>query len=347
MRGEFEIRPDLRRGLRKGIFAAPRTYRAWVRFAGPGPLAPPDIEDNGILSVGIKLMGVEGDKLLDDEKGPQDFTGITAPTFTTPTVFENLKLQRHILQGTPIMYFLNPLDSHLLDGAMQALYAKTHSNPLDEQYYSCGASLLGEGQAMQYSIRPRGGERTKVPRHPSDAYLREAMAATLKRRDVFFDFLIQIQADPYRMPVEVGSVEWPQRLSPFVPAATLRLPPQEFASEAQLAFASNLSFNPGHCIAAHRPLGNQNRARKRLYLELSRLRQAMNGEARIEPTGDEVFETEAARGLPSPDGRRSAGRATGREAAARRFGVETGRSMIGGRGETEAIEESVGGGRSP
>jgi hypothetical protein len=65
-----------------------------VRFGGPGPLAPPDPDDNGILSIGIKVMGVPGPKLLEDERETQDFSGISAPTFTTPNVVENLKLQR-------------------------------------------------------------------------------------------------------------------------------------------------------------------------------------------------------------------------------------------------------------
>ena len=57
-----------------------------MRFAGPGPLAPPDPEDNGVLSIGIKLMGVEGEKLMPDDRRTQDLTGISAPTFTTPNV---------------------------------------------------------------------------------------------------------------------------------------------------------------------------------------------------------------------------------------------------------------------
>jgi hypothetical protein len=39
----------------------------------------------------------------------------------------------------------------------------------------------------------------------------------------------------------------------------------------------------------HRPLGNQNRARKQLYIEVSKLQQSMNGMAQIEPTSDEHF----------------------------------------------------------
>jgi hypothetical protein len=71
----------------------------WTRFAGPGPLAAADIENNGILSVAIKVMGVEGEKLLDEERMTQDFTGISAPTFTTPNIIENLKLMRAKRKG--------------------------------------------------------------------------------------------------------------------------------------------------------------------------------------------------------------------------------------------------------
>jgi integrase len=47
---------------------------------------------------------------------------------------------------------------------------------------------------------------------------------------------------------------------------------------------------PWHCLPEHRPLGNQSRARLRMYTELSRLRQQVNKTPHIEPTGDEVFE---------------------------------------------------------
>jgi hypothetical protein len=289
VRGQFRVLPGLPPQLRYGIFAAEATYPAWIRFGGPGPFAPPDLDDNGVLSIGVKLMGVPGDKLFEDERFTQDFTGISAPTFTTPNIVENLKLQRRIFDGTPLFYFLGPRDPHLLDGLMQGLYSKTHANPLDVPYYSCVPYLLGEGQAMQYSIRPQAPGTAKMPKHFSDDYLREAMVDTLRRERVEFDFLVQVQTDPHRMPIEDASVQWPERLSPYLPVARLRVPIQEFASEEQLAFADNLSFNPWHSLPDHRPLGNQNRARRSIYLELSKLRQEMNGSERIEPTGDEVF----------------------------------------------------------
>jgi hypothetical protein len=116
------------------------------------------------------------------------------------------------------------------------------------------------------------------------------MARTLRQQPWSFDFLVQLQSDPRRMPIEDASVQWPERLSPYVPVATLRLPVQRFDSPRQLAFAGNLSYNPWHSLPEHRPLGNQNRTRRWIYEELSKLRQSMNGEARFEPAGDEVFD---------------------------------------------------------
>jgi hypothetical protein len=289
LRASFEVAPDLPPELRRGVFASPRAYPAWVRLAGPGPFAPADLDDNGILSMSIKLMGVEGEKLLDDERMTQDFTGISAPTFTTPNVVENLKLQKQIGRGTPVMYFLNPLDSHFLDAVMQGVYSRAHANPLELRFFSCVPYLHGEGQAVQYSIRPSVARRSRVPRRPGPNYLREAMASTLREREVCFDFLVQLQTDPRRMPVENSSVIWPKKLSPYRKVATLRIPIQEFDSPEQLAFDRFLSFNPWHSLPEHRPLGNQGRARKRIYLELSRFRQGMNGDRRIEPTGEEQF----------------------------------------------------------
>ena len=69
----------------------------------------------------------------------------------------------------------------------------------------------------------------------------------------------------------------------------LRIPRQTFDSPEQLEFPRIRSFNPWHSIPEHRPLGNQSRARLRMYRELSALRRQMNGEQHYEPTGDEAF----------------------------------------------------------
>jgi hypothetical protein len=293
VRGEFIVHDGLPEKLRRGIFAQPKTYRAWVRFSGPGPYVTPDIDDVGFMSISIKLMGVPGPKLMDEEKFTQDMFGVSTPTFVTPDTKANAQLQIESLKNSQIFYFVNLHRPHILDFIMQGLWIKTQTSPFEAPYFSCVPYLLGERQAMQYSVWPKSNKRSRVPRlpfRPPDDYLRDAMVAVLSEGDVELDIRLQLQTDPHLMPIENNAVLWPERLSPRISVATLRLPRQTFNSPAQMAFARRLSYNPWHCIPEHRPLGNQSRARRRMYLELSTLRHTMNNVPHYEPTGDEVFE---------------------------------------------------------
>ena len=293
VRAEFIVHDGLPPQFRHGIYAQPKTYRAWVRFSGPGPYVTPDIDDVGFMSISIKLMGVPGPKLMDEEKFTQDMFGVSTPTFVTPDTRANAQLQLESLKNASIFYFLNFHRSHVLDFIMQGLWIKTQSSPFEAPYFSCVPYLLGEGQAMQYSVWPKSNKKTPIPRlplRPPDDYLRKAMVAALDQGDVELDIRLQLQTDPHLMPIENNAVLWPEWLSPRVSVATLRIPKQKFDSSAQIAFARRLSYNPWHCIAEHRPLGNQSRARLRMYYELSKLRHDMNGVPHYEPNGDETFD---------------------------------------------------------
>lgn len=292
VRAEFTVRDDVPEHMRRGIFAEPRTYPAWVRYSGPGPVWSADIDDIGFLSMAVKLMGVSGPKLMDDEKFTQDLLGTCAPTFVSPDTRANAQLQHWSYQNAAIFYFFNLREPHILDAIMNSLWTRTQTSPLECDYFSTVPYLLGEGQAMQYSFRSRVRSRTTVPGlpgRPPDDYLRQAMASRLMREDVEFDVCVQLQTDPFLMPIENAAVMWPTRLSPRVPVAMVRIARQRFDWPDQIAFARVLSYNPWHCLPEHRPLGNISRARKRLYWEMSQLRQRMNQLAHYEPTGDETF----------------------------------------------------------
>lgn len=193
----------------------------------------------------------------------------------------------------PLYYFWDPRDSHILDFFMQSLWTETQYNPLGHRFWSCVPYLLGEGQAMIYSYCPKTEVVRNIPGVPFGKvpfnYLRDNMVKTLNEKDVEFDFLVQMQTDPHRMPIENAAVRWPEKLSPFIPAATIHIPKQKFDSPEQFEFAKRLSVNPWHCLHDHRPLGNQNRARRQMYYELSKFRQQMNSTPHVEPDGSEVF----------------------------------------------------------
>jgi hypothetical protein len=299
VRGELMIRDDLPEALRKGLFAKPAAYRCWVRFSGPGPHIEPDMNDVGFGSISVKAMGVPGEKLWDDEKYTQDFTAVCTPTFVTPNVKANARLQYWSRRHLPVFYFFDPRQTHLIDFIMQGLWNETQTNPLGQTYYSCGPYLMGQGLAMQYSFWPLTKVSHRIAGLPfcvAENYLRDNMVKTLDAMDVEFEMSVQLQTDPFLMPIENNAVLWPTRLSPRLPVATLRIPRQKFDYPEQFAYTRVLRFTPWHCLLDHRPLGNQSRARKRMYNEMANFRQKMNGVTHIEPTGDEVFgpEVEAA-----------------------------------------------------
>ena len=243
----------------------------------------------------VKLMGVPGEKLMDEEKYTQDFITTTGgPTFVTPNSRENVKLQYWSLLDMALYYFINPFDSHFLDMAQQSLWNETQYNPLGQRYWSCTPYLLGEGQAVMYSFAPKTEVYKKIPGLPFGSvpfnYLRDNLIKTLDEKDVEFDLMIQLQTDPHLMPIENSAVRWSETTSPFIPVATVHMPRQHYDHDKMAEFTQRLKMNPWHCLPEHKPLGNLNRARFRMYRELSRFRQHMNQVTHIEPTGDEVFD---------------------------------------------------------
>jgi hypothetical protein len=98
-----------------------------------------------------------------------------------------------------------------------------------------------------------------------------------------FDFLVQHQTCPTKMPIEDPVVEWPEGKSPYRKVATIYIPVQEFDTPEKNAAVEDLSFTPWHCLPEHRPLGGINRVRKAVYQTIARLRRDLNGVPSTEP----------------------------------------------------------------
>jgi len=56
--------------------------------------------------------------------------------------------------------------------------------------------------------------------------------------------------------------------------ATIRIPSQAFESADQMNAAETIAFNPWNALPEHQPIGGMNRARRAIYIELSKLRHA-------------------------------------------------------------------------
>ena len=244
------------------------------------------------MSIGVKVLGVAGPKLLDEESSTQDLLGISAPTFTTPDVVQNAVLQQEIGNGTPLFYFIRPTHPHLADLIMQGLYAITAASPLQVGYDSCVPFLLGEGQAVRYLFVPRPvvspHRRLRVPLRPGPDYLREAMITTLAYREVVFDLLVQRQTDPGRCRWKHAGVVWSQRRSRPVRVATLRLPVQR-STRGPAAPGRLAAVQPVARLAGAPPAGQPEPGSADDLRHLADVRQRMNATPHLEPTGKEEF----------------------------------------------------------
>jgi hypothetical protein len=142
-------------------------------------------------------------------------------------------------------------------------------------------------------------KRTLDPTSAPEVF-RPALVAELKERPYEFDLQVQLCTNLVQMPVEDVTVEWPERCSPFVTVARLRLPRQDIDGDQNRALEDAISISPWLCTAEHRPLGNIQRARKEVYGQSSLLRHQLNHQERREPRNlAEVFGTSARENKPS------------------------------------------------
>lgn len=281
VKAEFTVEPGLPSELRIGVFAQPRTYQAWIRFSNQSPSRGPDSERD-IRGMAIKLMGVPGEKLLERQKHEQtqDFILISTKVFVTRDVaqFDDMIKAMTGSLWSKIGFF--GLHWRVILNLVKSL--RKFANPLQTRYFSTTPYLFG-ATAVKYAAIPQVRHPDKLPSAPGDDYLREAMIAQLRREDALFDFAVQLQTDAGTMPIEDPGRAWDESASPWRKLATIRIPRQEFDSEAQRTFGENLSFTPWHCLPAHRPLGGINRARRVVYDLISTFRHEWNQAPRREP----------------------------------------------------------------
>ena len=294
VRAEFVVAEGVPTNLRHGVLAEPRVYPAWIRFSSSSATPQPDSKRDA-HGMAIKLMGVEGDKVLTSERDAktQDFILANSKVFFCRNAWDYVELATRMSEGKLLKFFFgsNPTRWRLREFVnMLVATQRTVHNPLQLQYWSQTPSALGP-HAVKYSARPQSETTDTKTASQGDDYLEAAMQHQLApgSAETCFDFMVQLRTNPTTMPVEDPTAHWKEAASPFVTVATIRIPPQEFTSPARKTFAENLSFTPWHTLPAHRPLGGINRVRRVVYEAISTLRHDQNGVPRLEPTGMELL----------------------------------------------------------
>jgi hypothetical protein len=296
VRAIFQVDSDIAPELRHGVFAAPgREFNAWIRFSnGNSEVLSPRLPD--ARGMAVKLMGVDGPKLLDDERETQDFVMANNPGFFVDDLlrYRNSLVKFHA--GGYLRQFLAIRELRLREIVRAFRVNGTWiTNPLFCQYWSMTPYRLGingERIAIKFSARPRIGKQPSIGSWigrflDPNFSLKENMQDVLSSREVWFDFFVQRHVDD-RTPIEDTLTEWAESVSPPIHVAKIIIPVQDLSSAARSRLCENLSFNPWHCLPEHKPLGAVNRVRKTIYREMSRYRHELNLVPLREPVPHEV-----------------------------------------------------------
>jgi hypothetical protein len=312
----FKVNPTTDSRIALGVFAEPKSYKAWIRWSNADPGLHSDWAPDA-HGMAIKLLGVPGTKLLPEEASEhtQDFVMVNNPVFIVRNIDEYAEISRRLGNGSKYSYFFPGLDPKSwrvreFRLTLGLLKFPPPTNLLGDRFYSLTAYRLGTGNFVKYSAMPvpckAGGDEPGTWAGFGSNALGESLAAQLKgRRKYCFDFMVQFQRTDRYMPVEDATIEWKESWSPFIPVARIEIEPQTVSRTMANHFCENLAMTPWHALPEHEPVGALNRARKYVYPGSSRYRRCQNGFGFGEPLddGSMAFDTrpcKATEPVPSP-----------------------------------------------
>jgi hypothetical protein len=302
LRGELQVLDQLPVELAQGLFGQVRHYQVIMRFStSPGDLL--DDEVSTPRGCALKILGVEGNRLPDSEGDTtQDFLMVNGPAFLKPdakSFGRSLKLLAATTDKAPT---LKKVLSAVLRGTEKAIEAtggqsatlkslggQPENHILGETFYSQVPILYGQYMAkvslvpLSASLRALAGAHVDLKGKPDG--LRHAVSEYFSTQAADWELRVQLCTDLEKMPIEDASKQWSEDVSPYVAVARITAPAQStWSNDQSIKTEDGLSFSPWHGLAAHRPLGSVNRARRSTYRSSAQFRTEKNGCPLHEPT---------------------------------------------------------------
>ena len=291
VKGEFIIEKDLAEELKVGLFKEPASFPCWIRFSNGNTTPLPDWEKD-VRGCALKIMNVPGAKMVEPKegRGNQDFIFMNTQTFVANDVRNFYQVSKLLIELATLFSVFSKIALGIKNAPILVRGAKSKikcNHPFEQNYYSTVPFGFGDGKrAVKYAFIPSQNNQLEYTDKKNEDFLRLNMDATLIKHEIEYDFFVQFQTDPKKMPVEDPVIEWN---SPMIKMATVRIPKQIFDTPEQNEFGDNLAFNSWHTLPEHRPLGSINRARKIIYGEMADFRLKYNKVTQAEPQADEDF----------------------------------------------------------
>lgn len=294
LEGEFEVYDGLPSELAQGLFAKPGSYPAVMRLS----INRGDVIDDDVSvprGFALKVIGVEGERLAGSEgRVTQDFLMVNQPAFTEPDLkvfvrniaFVDATTDTGLAWKKALGAALRPVVAGARALGLRPWTLKTMgghpiTHPLGDTYYTQVPYRYG-AHVAKLSLAPVSRELLALHRRPIDLDgrpngLREELIAHFGRQGGVWELRVQLRTNARSMPIEDASVVWPEEESPYRAVARLTVAPQPaWSDERARQVEDGLTFNPWNGLAAHRPIGSVNRARREAYPEGARFRERHN-----------------------------------------------------------------------
>ncbi|MET0426927.1 MAG: catalase family protein [Microvirga sp.] len=305
LEGTLTVDANLPPELAQGLFATPGTHRVFMRMStNAGDILPDAVSLPRGLA--LKVLDVDGERLPGAEGTTQDFVMVNGTVFQAPNAEKFLGSLKLLAKTTDRIEGVKVAASTVLRGVNKALTAAgiesptlgalggaPNVDPLGETYYSVTPFRYGDHIA-KFSIAPVAPALTALTGTEIDASgrpdaIRETVQSEMRGIEGVWEFRVQLCRDLTRQPVEDPTVEWNEAEAPFQRVATITARPQDSWDAARVdAVNEHMRFAVWTGLAAHRPLGNINRARNAPYRHSAKFRERFNGCPIHEPTGGDA-----------------------------------------------------------
>ncbi len=274
--GTLEVLADLPSFARQGLFSAPGRFDTLVRLSNGGMDRASDASPD-IRGFAISVLGVQGESALGN--GPaksQDFLLINQEAFAFPQSAEFVDFVMAAAGGGGALLKFVFKRYGLFGGPLRMLqtirsFGKPFSGFATEPLWSAVPIACG-----RYAVRVR--LLPAAANGPAGADAKKDWGADfsgmLAKKALSWELQLQPFVSEALTPIEDASVNWP---TPYTTVARLTLPKQDTASAKGQALAKKVEagvFDPWQALAAHRPLGDVQRARKVVYFESQKGRDA-------------------------------------------------------------------------
>jgi hypothetical protein len=314
VKAAVEILQDVPAAYAQGIYAKPGRHGALIRFSSAANHLGPDAQLGPVLGFAIKIFDIDGPKLVEDEPNSTTFDLVLKnnPTFMVNTAKHYLFIEEignnaaeYLGRGkagfhellTDFLTGKGTLEQS--DWAWDELFAYVKAmqtpvrNPLLTTYWTMAAVRHGDYVA-KIRVAPAAESaahaiHSEIDLNSGPDVFGPTLVDELQARAFDFDLQAQLCTDLNAMPVNDVTVEWPEKLSPFVTVGRVHLPRQDISGPANFEKGDALAFNQWRVTADHRPLGEIMDVR-RIYTASAKVRRTLNHQPQTEPTSpDEVL----------------------------------------------------------